>query len=422
MAARPVNRVVQFLRRAAPEARTGDEELLRRFAADRDEAAFTALVERHGPMVWGVCRRTLHNHHDAEDAFQATFLVLARKAGSIGRRELLANWLHGVAYNAARKARAAAIRRSRRECQVVDLPEPEARPTEPGIDAESLLDHELSRLPDRYRAVLVLCDLQGKTRKEAAAELGVPEGTVAGRLARARALLARRLGRSDGAGLLAVAPGVPAAVISATVTSVTGGAISARIATLTREVLTAMFLTRIKTTMVVVLLAIVLAAGTGLFFSASRAGDPQASPAAPEKENEKEGAVRTDATDLAWVYFFNDALADEKFTGKTVRVDGAVTQVRRTGRLRDGQYWLVMVTGLEGNSLPVWMEFVDSRKELAALEPGQHVTVEGKCEGRRPPLNDPQAREAVLLRGCKFIKIDPVPEKRPPMPGLPQAK
>src|SRR5262249_39134930 len=113
-----------------------------------DEAALAALVRRHAPMVWGVCRRVLRNHHDAEDAFQATFLILFRKAASITYRDLLANWLYGVAYQTARKARAIVTRRGARERQVPEMPEPEVAPQQVRHDLQSLLDQELSRLPD----------------------------------------------------------------------------------------------------------------------------------------------------------------------------------------------------------------------------------------------------------------------------------
>jgi RNA polymerase sigma factor (sigma-70 family) len=215
-------------------------------------------------MVWGVCRRVLRRHHDAEDAFQATFLVLVRKAASIASRELLANWLYGVAHRTALKAGAAIGKRHRRERQVTPMPEPEAVGQDSGDDLLPLLDQELSRLPDRYRVPVILCDLEGKTRKEAARQLGVPEGTVAGRLARARALLAKRLARPgralSGAGVSAVlvrsaSASVPAAVASSTVKAAgllaagqaaAVGAISARVVVLTEGVLKAMLLTKLK--------------------------------------------------------------------------------------------------------------------------------------------------------------------------------
>jgi RNA polymerase sigma factor (sigma-70 family) len=168
-----------------------DADLLASFLSCRDENAFAALVRRHGPMVWGVCRRLLYNHHDAEDAFQATFLILLRKAASVRPRDLLANWLHGVAFRTALKAKTMASRRRQRERQLAESSEPAV--AERMDDLAPLLDQELNRLPEKYRVAIVLCDLEGKTRKEAARQLRVPEGTVAGRLARARALLARRL-------------------------------------------------------------------------------------------------------------------------------------------------------------------------------------------------------------------------------------
>src|SRR6516165_6257561 len=178
---------------AAPPARGGealsDGQLLEDYLGRRNEAALAALVHRHGPMVWGVCRRVLRHYHDAEDAFQATFLVFVRKAASISSRELLANWLYGVAQQTALKARVTTAKRKERERQVTEMPELAVAEQDLWHDLQPLLDEELSRLPDNYRAVIVLCDLEGKTRKQAARQLGVPEGTVAGRLARARTLL-----------------------------------------------------------------------------------------------------------------------------------------------------------------------------------------------------------------------------------------
>src|SRR5262245_49217145 len=196
METRTLGQVFRYLRQIAAPADGSrlDAALLERFVAAGDEAAFAGLVERHGPMVLGVCRRVLHNHHDAEDAFQATFLVLARKAASVRPRDLVGNWLHGVAYHTALKARSAADRRRAREREAAPMPRPEAA-HELWQRLEPLLDQELHALPDHYRVPIVLCDLEGKTRKEAARQLGWAEGTVASRLARARGLLAKRLGR-----------------------------------------------------------------------------------------------------------------------------------------------------------------------------------------------------------------------------------
>ena len=171
-----------------------DGQILECFITRRDEAAFEALVRRHGPMVLGVCRRILRNTHDAEDAFQATFLVLARKAPSIGQRELVGNWLYGAAYRAALEAKAA--RRRVRERQVSAMPEPEAAAeAQDWVDLRPVLDQELSRLPDKYRVPVALCDLQGRTRRDVARQLGIPAGTLSGRLATARRVLASRLAR-----------------------------------------------------------------------------------------------------------------------------------------------------------------------------------------------------------------------------------
>jgi RNA polymerase sigma factor (sigma-70 family) len=159
-----------------------DGQLLDRFVARREGAVFEAIVHRHGPMVWGVCRRVLRDHHDAEDAFQATFLVLARKAASVMPREKVGNWLYGVACQTAMKARVTKAKRRGRESQAPDVPEPEAVREGPLHDLLPELDRELSRLPEKYRVPIVLCELEGKTHREAAEQLGWPIGTVSGRL------------------------------------------------------------------------------------------------------------------------------------------------------------------------------------------------------------------------------------------------
>ncbi|HEV3448053.1 MAG TPA: RNA polymerase sigma factor [Gemmataceae bacterium] len=194
-----VSPVIDQLRRAAilPNgAGLSDGQLLECYVSRGEEAAFEALMRRHGAMVLSVCRRILCNHHDAEDAFQATFLVLVHKAASIWPREMVANWLYGVAYRTALKARAITARRKRREKTVSQPVELAAMPADDRWhELRALLDRALNRLPDKYRIPVVLCDLEGKTGKEAAQQLGWPEGTVSSRLSRARALLTRRLAR-----------------------------------------------------------------------------------------------------------------------------------------------------------------------------------------------------------------------------------
>src|SRR5690242_18128398 len=187
-----------------------DGQLLECFLSDRNEAAFEALVRRHGPMVLGVCRRVLAHAQDAEDAFQATFLVLARRAASVVPREAVGNWLYGVAYRTALKARTLTARRRACERQVRDVPQPVTEPQASREELERLLDEELHRLPDRYRLPLVLCDLEGRTRREVARQLGLPDGTLSNRLATARRLLANRLRRRG----LALSGGAVAAHLS----------------------------------------------------------------------------------------------------------------------------------------------------------------------------------------------------------------
>jgi RNA polymerase sigma factor (sigma-70 family) len=172
-----------------------DAELVRRFAANRDEVAFALLLERHGRLVLGVCRRALGAGADAEDAFQATFLVLVRRAPSLIQWGSLANWLHTVAGRVAARVRSRSLRQHSRERPFGDAPEPATEPAEPDTDLRRVLDEELSGLPAKYRMPLLLCYLEGRTTAEAAAELGWPTGTVSGRIARAREMLARRLTR-----------------------------------------------------------------------------------------------------------------------------------------------------------------------------------------------------------------------------------
>jgi RNA polymerase sigma factor (sigma-70 family) len=291
-------RVIQRIRRIALLQDAGeltDGQLLECFVSRQDVAALEVLVRRHGPMVWGVCGRILHNHHDAEDAYQATFLVLVRKAGSIVPREMVGNWLYGVAHQTARKARATTAKRRVRERQVADMPEPIVTEQDLGRDLQSVLDQELSRLPDKYRVAIVLCDLEGKTRKEAARQLGCPEGTLAARLTRGRVMLAKRLARhslavSGGAlaGLLSqqmASACVPASVVSSTIKAVTlvaagqataTGAISVKVAVLAQGVIHAMFLNKLKTCVLAVLLTLVgVGSGAIALNGLARAGRAQ---------------------------------------------------------------------------------------------------------------------------------------------------
>ena len=162
-------------------ARPTDADLWESFVRSRDEDAFEALVRRHGPMVLGVCRRILRNDEDAQDAFQATFLVLIRRADSLRSPETIANWLHGVASRTSREARRAAARRRAKEAAAPPRMEMLGDPSD---ELRQAVDEELERLGEKYRVAVILCDLEGMTRREVAAQLGCAEGTVASRLAR----------------------------------------------------------------------------------------------------------------------------------------------------------------------------------------------------------------------------------------------
>jgi RNA polymerase sigma factor (sigma-70 family) len=285
MATGQMSEVIHRLRRVVllrDGAGLTDGQLLEDFVSRRDDAALGALVRRHGPMVWAVCRRVLCNWHDAEDAFQATFLVLVRKAASVVPREMVANWLYGVAHQTALKARATTAKRRARERQVQEMPEPAVSEADFWHELQALLDQELSRLPDTYRVAIVLCGLEGKTRKEAARQLGVPEGTLAAKVARGRVMLAKRLARrglavSVGSLVAALAKNAasasaPSSVVVSTIKAAglfaagqaaTSGVISVTVAALTEGVLKAMVLTKLKIATAVLLAVGLLGTGAG---------------------------------------------------------------------------------------------------------------------------------------------------------------
>jgi RNA polymerase sigma factor (sigma-70 family) len=314
MATSRLNQAVQDLRQAMLHhdgAGLSDGQLLDRFVEQQDEAAFAALVRRLGPVVWGVCRRVLGRHHDAEDAFQATFLVLARKAAVVKPRDLVANWLYGVAYRTALKAKTMTRRREAREKQVLNMPEPETGVPESWGDLEPLVDQELARLPDKYRIAMVLCDLEGKTRKEAARELKIPEGTLSSRLTTARVMLARQLARHGIAlsgGTVATmlsqnsaSAAVPGSVVSSTIKAAplfaarkaaATALISTQVAALTQGVLKTMILSKLKAALAVVLLLGLVGLGGGLLPHDTAAGQPMraAEKAAPQQTKLLAGA------------------------------------------------------------------------------------------------------------------------------------
>jgi RNA polymerase sigma factor (sigma-70 family) len=266
-----------------------DAELVERFVRG-DDAAFAVLVGRHGPMVLGVCRRILQNPQDAEDAFQATFVILARKAATLGRGAPVGAWLYGVAYRTAAHARSDRARRSAHERRATAMPAAEQTPAVLWDDLRPVLDEELQRLPEKYRVPVVLCYLDGKTYDEAAEEIGCPKGTLATRLARAREILRERMsgrGVSLPAAVLAALvaenarAAVPAPLSCAAVEAATASA-PACISTLAAEVLKAMSVSKLKAVTTLLVAAALLGAGAAaLAYHATGASPETATPAPP---------------------------------------------------------------------------------------------------------------------------------------------
>jgi RNA polymerase sigma factor (sigma-70 family) len=289
--------LIAYLRRTAQPADGGqlsDGQLLDAYVTDKDHAAFAALVRRHGPMVLGVCRRVLGDAHEAEDAFQATFFVLVRKAGAVSPREMVGSWLHGVAYHVARRAKLATGRRLARERKKMAMAASASEPSEVWQDLCAVLDQELQTLPEKYRLPIVLCELEGKSRKEASTQLGWPEGTVASRLGRGRALLSRRINRHGlvltSAALAAAfahkpaAAAVPVTLLSNTLKAAsivatgkaTAGAVSTTALALAEGVVKTMLVTKITKCTVIGLVLTIVVGGSGWIGSGLVAGQAPA--------------------------------------------------------------------------------------------------------------------------------------------------
>ncbi|MGL4551384.1 MAG: RNA polymerase sigma factor, partial [Gemmataceae bacterium] len=264
MAEQALRSLVGRLREASAPAGLSDAELLRRWSATRDESAFELLVWRHGRLVWAACRRVLPDRHDAEDAFQATFLLLVRRASSIREGQALPAWLHTTA------TRAALAARGKKRAEPAAMDDVPAAP-EADRDALAVVDEEVAALPERFRAAFVLCELMGLSVEEAAARLGCPVGTAASRLGRARQKLRERLTRR-GLGptppslTLPVLPAaLPGLTLNAAVSMAAGSAATPAIApgaaALVSEVLNAMFLTKLKLALAAGVAAVVIGVG-----------------------------------------------------------------------------------------------------------------------------------------------------------------
>jgi RNA polymerase sigma factor (sigma-70 family) len=302
-----------------------DRQLLEEFA-DGDETAFTALVDRYGGLVMGVCQRVLQHTQDAEDAFQATFMVLARKAGKIAWQDSVANWLHGVACRIAYQVRREKARHQSRSGGIVsDHATPEAAPDPSWSELKPVLDEELNRLPTRYRIPLILCCLEGKSRDEAATQLGWSLGSLKGRLERGREILRSRLAKrgltlsAALAATLIAAAGAQAAVpltlgletVRAGMAMLTGqsaAVVSTQALTLAQGALHAMFMTKVKFAAAVLMTVVTLGLGTGYVTHQALAGngvaeDRQAAslPSAQPKENHQRVNGQPDPMDDGYV-------------------------------------------------------------------------------------------------------------------------
>jgi RNA polymerase sigma factor (sigma-70 family) len=321
MAQRPWNPILQHIRSLAArhDSPSSDAELLRQFISHNDEAAFESLLRRHGPMVLRVARRTIGNETDAEDVFQATFLLLARRAGAIRKRESVASWLHGVAHRLALSARSKYVRRQVREREAAAARSVESSPELAWNELEETLHEVLAQLPAKYRTPLVHCYLEGWTQEEVARQLGKPLGTVRSWLARGRELLRKRLVRrgislsTEGASAAllasacataeAVPPTLRMATLNAAQLFAAGGnamtLISPAVADLVKKGMTTMFVAKLKSGTVYVLVLVLLVAGSGwaahrTFSAKTPEANENAEKAAP-KEAASEDRPRTDA-------------------------------------------------------------------------------------------------------------------------------
>lgn len=350
--------LLAYLRRLVGSAASdrSDAELLERFAAQRDETAFEALLRRYGPLVWSVCRRVLGEEHACEDAFQATFLVLVRKAQSVSKKASIRSWLHGVALRVALRARQQEQLRRRRERQA-PIPHCDEASWQ---DVRLILDEEIQRLPEKYRLPIILCYLEGQTNDEAARLLNCPRGTIATRLARARERLRSRLVRRGvtlSAGTLAamltdnsMSATLPPLLLAQTAKVALMGAASVSITALTEGVLHAMFLSKIKmASMLGLVLATISGAGVGAYYLRAQAPTKQVSspkqteipgseilgwgipdPEHPERVEEQRKRVEEQRKKFnEFMKKLDEMVSDEKSAGKPEERFQRLLQIRR---------------------------------------------------------------------------------------------
>jgi RNA polymerase sigma factor (sigma-70 family) len=416
---RVVLRHIEKLSAVRVEERT-DRQLLDDFASHRDEAAFTRLVDRHGPMVFRVCRRVLHQQQDAEDAYQATFLILARCHRSIRKREAVADWLHGVAYRTALKARRGAARRRNHEARSGKRTPASTGPS--WDDVQAVLDEEIQRLPEAFRSAFVLCVLEGKTVAAVAAELGCKEGTVSSRLTRARQRLQGQLARRGiklGVLLAALSlvegdcnAAVAGVLMQATVKSgllvASGwpvvGVVPSRIALLATGVARAMMLNKASIVMAVVLAMSVLAGACALTcraIAAKDAGRPSLPATAQKTESStaRPNAKKQEADDKESIGYGGRVLGwdGRPVVGAKLYVTSAVVhENRQSPTIKDA------ITGRDGRfAFTVPKEKLDERFTIVAVTaPGQGtVWTELSPNDRRDDLTIRLVKDDVPITG-----------------------
>jgi len=405
MAYGQLSAVFQHLRRLLGTQEAGDltdAQLLARFSASRDETAFAALLQRYGPLVLNVCRRVLGNVHDADDAFQAVFLVLARKADSIRRKESLGSWLYGVAYRIASRARAHAARRRSRERQAETMSPATTDHQAAWEELQPILDEELSRLPEKYRNSIVLRYLQGKSNEEASREAGCPAGTMSWRLAHGLDLLRQRLDRrgvampacglavmlTDRAASATLSPSLAAGTLQAAVVFAAGqtAGVSLSILALAEGALKAMLLTKLKLTLVL-LLAVSVAGIGASWVSWNLLGQgtptalavplPESKPALPRHPEDQavsepvianEAAFRLETNAVWWL----PPVDGQRAIPLALRIENQSKETRRFNRWRGN----VVLLAADGTPLRYAVDSSRARKvfETDALEQGQQLT------------------------------------------------
>ncbi len=305
-----------------------DGQLLARYAAFKDGPAFEALVARHGPMVVATCRAILKHDHDIEDAFQATFLVLARKAGSVRTGDALGGWLHRVAYRIAVQARGEVKRRCRIESEIAVMEISDTTRPSIDVDLRSIVHEEIERLPERERQPVVLCDLEGLTYEQAAVRLQWTVPVLCYRLAKARKRLRNRLTRCGVAPTaLAVVmastcepatAAVPASWVRTAVAAATGGPTSTAVAALTHTMIRGMLMTQLKIASVAVLAATALASAGVVAWGGGWQESPRPAPGARAVAAEPPAAA-PEPPDVA-----KGSIVPETESGKTIEVRGRV--------------------------------------------------------------------------------------------------